>query len=131
LAKIWTIILLVIHKQGETMATITVDNQTFEVADGVRLTLALKDADVDILHRCGGNARCTTCRVTFNSGEPEQYHPREKEKLESGDNLGQFRLSCHILCEGEMDVNVLQSLASAGLADPGPRPDDEIPPLEA
>jgi ferredoxin len=113
------------------MAIITVNDQTFEAADGERLILALKDAGVDILHRCGGNARCTTCRVTFNSGEPESYHPREKAKLESGDNLGEFRLSCHILCEGEMDVNPLQSLASTGLPDPGPRPDDEIPPLEA
>jgi ferredoxin len=109
------------------MATITVNDQTFEAADGTRLILALKEAGVDILHRCGGKARCTTCRVTFNSGEPSDYHPRERAKLESGDNLGKFRLSCHILCEGEMDVNVLQSLASTGLDDPGPRPTDEIP----
>ncbi len=109
------------------MATIIVDGQTFTAADGKRLVLALEEQGVDILHRCGGNARCTTCRVTFNSGEPDSYHPREKAKLESGDNLGKFRLSCHILCEGTMDVNVLQSMASTGLEDPGPRPDDEIP----
>jgi ferredoxin len=109
------------------MANITVDDRTFEVGDGTRLILALKDNGVDILHRCGGKARCTTCRVTFNHGEPADYHPREKAKLESGDNLGNFRLSCHILCAGEMDVNVLQSLASTGLPDPGPRPDAEIP----
>ncbi len=109
------------------MATITVNGKSFTAPDGKRLVLALKDEGVDILHRCGGNARCTTCRVTFNSGEPENYHPREKAKLESGDNLGKFRLSCHILCADEMDVNVLQSMASTGLEDPGPRPDDKIP----
>jgi ferredoxin len=28
--------------------------------------LALEqDAHVDVLHACGGNARCTTCRVEF------------------------------------------------------------------
>lgn len=109
------------------MATIIVNGKTFNAPDGKRLVLAIMDEGIDILHRCGGNARCTTCRVTFNSGEPENYHPRERAKLESGDNLGKFRLSCHILCAGEMDVNVLQSMASTGLDDPGPRPADEIP----
>ncbi len=112
------------------MATIIADGKKFTAPDGKRLVLAIEDGGVDILHRCGGNARCTTCRVTFNSGEPESYHPREKAKLESGDNLGKFRLSCHILCEGEMDVNVLNRLSTSGLDDAGPRPDDEIPALE-
>lgn len=112
------------------MATITANGKTFDAPDGKRLVLAIEEAGIDILHRCGGNARCTTCRVTFNSGEPKSMHPREQAKLESGDNLGNFRLSCHILCEGDMDVNVLQTLSSTGLPDPGPRPDDEIPPLE-
>ena len=36
----------------------------FDVAEGKRLVLALtEDAGVDQLHACGGNARCTTCRV--------------------------------------------------------------------
>ena len=34
-----------------------------------RLVLALEqDAGVDQLHACGGNARCTTCRVEFIDG---------------------------------------------------------------
>jgi ferredoxin len=45
---------------------------TFEVPQGKRLVLAVEqDAGVDILHACGGNARCTTCRVEFLDGEPE------------------------------------------------------------
>jgi ferredoxin len=55
---------------------------TFEAPDGKRLVLAIEDAGVPILHRCGGKARCTTCRVTFNEGEPVDYHWREHEKLE-------------------------------------------------
>ena len=109
------------------MATIIAEGKTFEAADGTRLVNAIEDAGIDILHRCGGNARCTTCRVTFNSGEPTSFHPREKAKLESSDNVGNFRLSCHILCEGTMDVNVLQTMAGTGLDDPGSRPSDEIP----
>jgi ferredoxin len=38
--------------------------------DGQRLVLAVMDAGVDILHRCGGNARCTTCRVQILGGDP-------------------------------------------------------------
>ena len=109
------------------MATIIAEGKKFEVADGTRLVNAVEDAGIDILHRCGGRAKCTTCRVTFNSGEPESFHPREKAKLESGDNLGSFRLSCHVLCEGTMDVNVLQTMTNSGLDDPGSRPADDIP----
>ena len=47
------------------MAKLTVDGVgEFEVRQGKRLVLALEDeAGVDQLHACGGNARCTTCRV--------------------------------------------------------------------
>ena len=37
--------------------------QTVEAAEGRKLVLALEDGGIDILHRCGGNAKCTTCRV--------------------------------------------------------------------
>ncbi len=108
------------------MATITI-RKTVEAADGNRLVNALEDAGIDILHRCGGKAKCTTCRVTFNSGEPEAYNRYEKEKLESGDNLGAFRLSCQILCHGEMDVNVLMRLSEMeNMDDAGPRVADTI-----
>lgn len=109
------------------MAQITADGKTFEAEDGKRLVNAIEDAGINILHRCGGYARCTTCRVTFNSGEPDSYHPNEKEKLESSGDMGNFRLSCHILCEGEMDVNVMMTLDNTDMDDPGPRPDEEIP----
>ncbi len=109
------------------MATIIVNDKQFDAPDGKRLVLALVDEGFDILHRCGGNARCTTCRVTFNSGEPETFHPNEKAKLESKGDLGNYRLSCHILCAGTMDVNIINTLSESGLPDPGSRPADEIP----
>ena len=54
------------------MPRLTVEGTpTVDVAEGTRLVLAIeKDAGVDILHACGGNARCTTCRVEFLEGEP-------------------------------------------------------------
>ncbi len=46
--------------------------ETFNVPEGKRLVLAIEeDAGVDILHRCGAYARCTTCRIEYLEGEPE------------------------------------------------------------
>lgn len=101
---------------------------TFEAPADKRLILALEDAGVDILHRCGGNARCTTCRVTIQAGEPDKITLAEKQKLEAGNNLGKFRLSCQILCEHDMTVTPLMSKASEQLTDAGPRPLDQITP---
>ena len=40
----------------------------FETDEGRKLVLAIEDNGIDILHRCGGNARCTTCRVEVLGG---------------------------------------------------------------
>ncbi|HEY7310048.1 MAG TPA: 2Fe-2S iron-sulfur cluster-binding protein [Gemmataceae bacterium] len=54
----------------------------FDVPQGKRLVLALEDdAHIDQLHACDGNARCTTCRVEFVSGEPEKMTVAEKSVL--------------------------------------------------
>jgi ferredoxin len=111
------------------MATITVVNGSqFEAPDDKRLILALEDAGVDILHRCGGLARCTTCRVIFEAGEPRSMTVAEREKLIEGHNLGRFRLSCQIRCDHAMTVRPLLSKKSEGLDEPGPRPADHIMP---
>ena len=56
---------------------------TFEAPAGKRLVNALTDdAKIDQLHACGGNWRCTTCRVQFISGEPTKITQAEKELLE-------------------------------------------------
>ena len=49
------------------MPQLTVEGfASVEVESGKRLVCAIEqDAGVDILHACGGNARCTTCRVEF------------------------------------------------------------------
>ena len=76
------------------MAKLTVDGVgEFEVGQGKRLVLALEDeAGVDQLHACGGNARCTTCRVEFLAGEPDQMTVAEKQVL-AARGLSGVRLS--------------------------------------
>ena len=62
------------------MPKLTVEGYgTFEVPERRRLVKAIEENGVDILHRCGGYARCTTCRVEFVSGEPEFRTVAERE----------------------------------------------------
>src|SRR5438309_9749036 len=100
----------------------------FDIPQGKRLVLALEDeAKVDQLHACGGNARCTTCRVEFLSGEPERMTEAEKQVLAARGLTG-VRLSCQIPCDHDMAVRAISRLAGSGRKDAGARPADEIAP---
>jgi ferredoxin len=100
----------------------------FEVPAGKRLVLALVDeAGIDQLHACGGNARCTTCRVEFVAGEPALMTEAEKQVL-AARGLAGVRLSCQIVCAGDMAVRCVSRLAGSGRVDAGKRPADEITP---
>src|SRR5215204_3808712 len=90
---------------------------TFDVPENKRLVLAIEeDAGVDILHRCGSYARCTTCRIEYLEGEPEKMTRAELEVLESRDLLGQVRLSCQALCDHDVSVRVLMTVSSTGFS---------------
>jgi ferredoxin len=100
----------------------------FDVPQGKRLVLALEDeAKVDQLHACGGNARCTTCRVEFLSGEPDQMTQAEKSVLAARGLTG-IRLSCQIKCDHDVAVRAISRLAGSGRKDAGPRPADDVQP---
>jgi ferredoxin len=100
-----------------------------DVPENKRLVLAIEeDAGVDILHRCGSFARCTTCRIEYLEGEPEKMTRAEVEVLQNRDLLGEVRLSCQALCDHDMKVRVLMTVSSTGLDGPGPKPHPEITP---
>ncbi len=99
-----------------------------EVPQGKRLVLALEEHGGEPLHRCGGYARCTTCRVEFISGEPETMTDAERTKLESQGNLGKFRLACQCKVNHDMHVKVLMPFSKSGLSDPGPHPEEHVTP---
>ena len=105
--------------------------QTVDVEAGKRLVLAIEqDAGVDILHACGGNARCTTCRVEFVDGEPSSMTKAEKGKLEERGLTG-IRLSCQIVCDHDMTLRAISRLEGSGRPDPGKTPEPTIqPPAE-
>ena len=111
------------------MPKLTVEGYgTFDVPADKRLVLAIEeDAKVDILHACGGNARCTTCRVEFVAGEPEQMTAAEKQVL-AARGLSGVRLSCQILCDHDMSVKAISRFAGSGRKDAGAQPAAEIQP---
>jgi ferredoxin len=84
----------------------------FEVEKGTKLLKALIDHGVDLVHTCGGNAKCTTCRVNIDVGTPTKETQAQKDlfakKVKQG--LPQFGaprmfLSCQILVENDMMVS--------------------------
>jgi ferredoxin len=111
------------------MPTLTVEGYgTFDVAADMRLVLAIEqDAGVDIMHACGGFARCTTCRVEFVAGEPSRMTAAEKERL-AARGLHGVRLSCQIVCDHDMTVRAISRLEGTGRPDSGPSPHATITP---
>jgi ferredoxin len=107
------------------MPTVTVEGEkSFEVDPGRKLVLAIEDAGIDIMHRCGGNARCTTCRVQVVAGEAEPMQEVEQARLAREGSLGpDIRLSCQIHVNGDLTVRVLNRASAAGI-NAGPRPAD-------
>jgi ferredoxin len=111
------------------MPKLTVEGfASVDVQNGKRLVNAIEqDAGVDVLHACGGNARCTTCRVEFIAGEPTRMTVAEKTKLEEK-GLSGIRLSCQIACDHDMEVRAISRLAGSGRPDPGRTPEPTIQP---
>src|ERR1051326_5260281 len=96
-----------------------------EAHAGKKLVLILEDAGIDILHRCGGNARCTTCRVELLEGEPGEMGELERNRLAIETELApNTRLSCQIRVHSDLKVRVINQASVRGI-DPGPRPLDE------
>lgn len=108
------------HIKAET-ATGTV---AFEAEAGKKLVLAIEDEGIDILHRCGGNARCTTCRVEVVSGDPGPMTDDEVAILATKTDLNDHtRLSCQVRIIDDLHVKVINQASVKGI-DPGPRPVD-------
>lgn len=100
----------------------------FEVPAGKRLVLALTDeAGVDQLHACGGNAKCTTCKVEVLTGEPTQMTEAEQRVL-AAKGLTGVRLSCQLACDADIAVRCVSRFAGSGRVDAGKRPTDAIAP---
>ena len=104
------------------MPTLTVrDRGSFEVPADKRLVLALtEDAGTDQLHACGGNAKCTTCKVVITDGLPDRMTAAEKQvRAAKGIEDPRVRLSCQVLCDRDMTVEVVSRFEGSGRKDAG------------
>lgn len=100
-------------------------DKTFEAAAGKKLVLAIEDAGIDILHRCGGIARCTTCRVQIMAGDAGPMLELEHDRLAQEKDLeANTRLSCQIRCQNDLTLKVFYHLSATDLSDAGSRPAD-------
>lgn len=96
--------------------------QVFEGEQGRKLVLAIEDAGIDILHRCGGNAKCTTCRVEVLAGDPGEIGAGERDRLALEAGLAEnVRLSCQIHVIDDLKIKVIRQASVSGM-DAGPRP---------
>lgn len=91
---------------------------------GKKLVLVLENNGVDILHRCGGNARCVTCRVEVLSGDAGPMSDAEKMALTNkGIEDPTIRLSCQMHVQNDLTVKPVMTAIASGM-DPGPTPHD-------
>jgi ferredoxin len=105
------------------MHTLTIEGVgTCEVEEGTRLVRAIEDCGVDVGHRCGGQSKCTTCRVEFADGEPQVMTEAEYEKLTDIGQYGDMRLSCQIVVDRDMTLKPLMTVEDQGWDDAGPEP---------
>jgi len=102
------------------MPTVTVDDRSVEVPTGTRLTIAIERAGIDIGHRCGGKARCTTCRVEVHEGGGEAMTRAEFVRLREAGLLDTHRLSCQMVVEHDIRVESVMTKQNQGWPDTGP-----------
>ncbi|MCT8137978.1 (2Fe-2S)-binding protein [Anaerobacillus sp. CMMVII] len=107
------------------MATINViDYLSFEGEEGKKLVHVLEDNGVDILHRCGGKAKCTSCRVEVIEGDFGPISEQEQQTLANkGHNGDNIRLSCQVRVSGDATVKAVMTKTNSNL-EPGPRPEE-------
>ena len=104
------------------MPIVTVEGEkSFEVEAGKKLVLGLEDNGIDVLHRCGGNAHCTTCRVEIVEGSVSAQSDMEREALEDPALIEKYRLSCQIRVESDLTIRVAKRAHIEGIG-PGQRP---------
>jgi ferredoxin len=99
--------------------------QAFDAEAGRKLVLAIEDAGIDILHRCGGLAKCTTCRVEVLAGDPGEIGELERNRLALETGLAEnVRLSCQVRVADDLKVRVVNQSSERGIP-AGTRPSED------
>ncbi len=118
----------VVDFMGEVLKEITVER-------GTKLLKALIDNETEIVHACGGKAKCTTCRVTIHKGVPTKKTQAQQNRFEKLIEFGQPQfdhpavfLSCQVVVENDMTVSVSETFNPTIHDSLGKDAEDEITP---
>ncbi len=87
------------------------DNKLIESNDSSQSILdVIHGAQVDWMHSCGGNGRCTTCKMVMHSGQASLGPDSEAEtKLRGLDRLAENeRLACQCNLLGDIEISVAE-----------------------
>jgi len=82
------------------------DNKTVPASPDGTVLEVLHKADIDQIHACGGDARCTTCRIYIMEGLQNCRSRNEKEALLAKD-MGcpeNIRLACQTRIKGDIPI---------------------------
>jgi adenylate cyclase len=85
---------------------LTPDKKTIDCGPDETLLAAALRHGIDHAHACGGNGRCSTCRVVILAGD-EHCSPREGEEAALSRQLnfpGNMRLACQTRVNGDVQV---------------------------
>tara|TARA_Y100001970_G_scaffold27213_1_gene33096 strand:+ start:1935 stop:3272 length:1338 start_codon:yes stop_codon:yes gene_type:complete len=89
--------------------TILPDNKTFNLENGSSILQTALDNDIPHVNACGGEGKCTTCRLLVLEGVEYCSDETEKEKSlkQKAHTTEEFRLSCQTTITGDVTVRRL------------------------
>ncbi len=82
------------------------DNRTIFASPDNTVLEAILEAKINHVHVCGGNARCTTCRIYIIDGL-SNCRPRNEKEKQLADKLGlpqNIRLACQTKISGNISI---------------------------
>lgn len=102
------------------LATVTImpSGKTIEAADGATLLAAILAAEVDLKHKCEGQASCGTCHIVVQEGRRglSKVAREENERLDTIVGVGsKSRLACQAKILGTENIKVELLGSGSGL----------------
>jgi ferredoxin, 2Fe-2S len=92
-----------------SIVTVMPSGKTIEVAAGTTLLAALLGAEMDIQHKCDGNAKCGSCHIYVQEGRKgvSKIARAENERLDTIVGIGsKSRLACQATVLGTEDIKI-------------------------
>lgn len=91
------------------------NGESFHVPSGDNLFRTLRAARVFIPTICGGNGFCGQCRVKVLSGANSPVTDKETKKLTAEELAAGWRLSCQVLVENDMTIELPEAIQGVRL----------------